>query len=98
MATTGDARLANGAAGFNLDAGDYEIEVEAPGYKKGTEHATVMVNGTTVIAFVFMARVSSSIPASGEMLAAGVQRELDQSLAALRKNKFDEARKHLDKA
>jgi hypothetical protein len=35
VATTEDARLANGAAGFNLDAGDYEIEVEAPGYKKG---------------------------------------------------------------
>jgi len=101
VTTTGSARTAVGAATFDVDPGDYEIEVEAVGYNKGSEHATITSRGRTVTVYVFLTRVGDSTataPASGVVVAPRVQRELDESLAALRRNKFGEARKHLEKA
>ena len=99
VGTTGDARQAVGASSFDLPMGDYDIEVEAVGYSKGTEQASV-TRPTTVYVFLHRAGSSagSNAPASGIVLAPKVQREVDQGLAAMRRNKLAEARKHLQAA
>lgn len=98
---TGDAREAAGASSFDLPVGDYEIEVEAAGYKKGTEQATVPPGRVTMV-YVYLPRAgstaASNAPAGGIVLAPKVQREVDQGLAAMRRNKLAEARKHLETA
>jgi TolA-binding protein len=100
-ATTGDSHTAASTANFQLEPGEFDIEVEAVGYERATEHASITRAGLRVTVYVFMTPVGSSTsaaPASGVALAPGVQRELDKSLMALRENKYGEARKHLEKA
>ena len=101
VATTGNARTAASTASFQLGPGEWDIEVEAAGYDKGTEHATITTNGLRQTVYVFLTPVGSSnasTPASGVAITPKVQQELDKSLAALRQGKYDEARKHLAKA
>ena len=101
VATTGNARTAASTASFQLGPGEWDIEVEAAGYDKGTEHATITTNGLRQTVYVFLSPVGSSnsgSPASGVAITPKVQQELDKSLAALRQGKYDEARKHLAKA
>lgn len=93
MATTGNGRTAAGTASFGVKPGDYEIQVEAEGYKNGVEHATITPSGQTSLVYVFLTPVgSSSAPAAGSGAATtqDIQRELNKSLAALRQNKFAE--------
>ena len=99
--TTGNLRNAIGTASFQLGAGDFDIEVDAVGYIKGTEHATITNNSSNQTVYVYLTPIGSSpaaTPAAGMTLSPNVQRELDKSLAALRLGKYDEARKHLEKA
>jgi TolA-binding protein len=101
VATTGNARTAASTASFQLGPGEFDIEVEAAGYDKGTEHATISTNGLRQTVYVFLTPVGTSnaaTPASGVAVTPKVQQELDKSLAALRQSKYDEARKHLAKA
>ncbi len=101
VATTGNARTAASTASFQLGPGEFDIEVEAAGYNKGTEHATISTNGLMQTVYVYLTPVGSSTvatPASGVAVTPNVQYELDKSLAALRQNKYAEARKHLQKA
>jgi Flp pilus assembly protein TadD len=101
VATTGNARTAASTASFQLGPGEFEIEVEAAGYDKGTEHATISTNGLRQTVYVYLTPIGSATtaaPASGVALTPSVQRELDKGLVALRQNKYDEARKHLEKA
>ncbi|HEY1470721.1 MAG TPA: tetratricopeptide repeat protein [Candidatus Acidoferrum sp.] len=101
VATTGNALTAASTASFQLGPGEFDIEVEAAGYDKGTEHATISTNGLRQTVYVYLTPVGSSTaatPPSGVALTPKVQQELDRSLAALRQGKYDEARKHLAKA
>ena len=101
VATTGNARTAASTASFQLGPGEFDIEVEAAGYDKGTEHATISTNGLRQTVYVYLTPMGSSTAGTaptGVAVAPRVQRELDQSLAALRQSKYDEARKHLAKA
>ncbi len=101
VATTGNARTAASTASFQLGPGEWDIEVEAAGYDKGTEHATITTNGLRQTVYVFLTPMGSSnasAPASGVAVTPKVQQELDTSLAALRQGKYDEARKHLARA
>ncbi len=99
--TTGNLRNAISTASFQLGAGDFDIEVEAVGYTTGTEHVSIASNSSNMTAYVFLTPIDKSPGAkatTGVTLNPSVQRELDKSLIALRQNKFDEARKHLEKA
>jgi TolA-binding protein len=101
VATTGNARTAASTASFQLGPGEFDIEVEAAGYDKGAEHATITTNGLRQTVYVYLTPLGSSTtatPASGVAVTPKVQQELDKSLAALRQSKYDEARKHLAKA
>ncbi len=84
-----------------VHGGEYEVQVEAAGYERTTER--ISVSGvSTFTAYVYVSPVGSNISGStaptGTVMTPELQRELDKSLFALRQNKFDEARKHLEKA
>ena len=99
--TTGSAQTSAGTAIFHLEPGQYDIEVEAVGYDNSIEHAMISIQGVRVIVYVFMKPTGSSTlatPAGSVVFAPNIQRELDKSLVALRRNKYGEARKHLEKA
>jgi Flp pilus assembly protein TadD len=101
VATTGNARTAASTASFQLGPGEFDIEVEAAGYNRGTEHATISTSKLMQTVYVYLTPVGSSIvatPASGVAVSPNVQRELDKSLALLRQGKYGEARRHLEKA
>jgi tetratricopeptide (TPR) repeat protein len=101
VATTGNARTAASTASFQLAPGEFDIEVEAAGYNKGTEHASITTNRLMQTVYVYLTPVGSSTvatPVSGVAVTPSVQRELDKSLALLRQGKYSEARKHLEKA
>jgi Flp pilus assembly protein TadD len=101
VANTGNLPTAISTAVFQLSPGEYDVEVEAVGYNKGTEHASLSREQSNVIVYVFLTSVDSAksaTTASGTVLAPKVQQELDKGLAALRQNNYAEARKHLEKA
>jgi TolA-binding protein len=101
VGTTGGLGNEVSTASFQVEAGEYDIEVEAAGYDKATEHASINVGGTRSTVYVFMTRTGSAPTATavtGVTLAPRVQKELQKSTEAMQHNKYDEARKHLEKA
>ncbi len=101
VATTGGGANEVSTASFQLEAGEYDIEVEAAGYNKATEHASITLAGRRNMIYVFMTRTGSASTANapaGVTLAPKALMELQKSTEAMRKNKFDEARRHLAKA
>ena len=89
------------AAFANIHGGDYQIQVEAAGYETTTERTSVMGTSTCTV-YVYVSPLGSgaatSKPLPGTVMTPDMQRELDKSLSALKQLKFDEARKHLEKA
>lgn len=85
----------------NIFGGEYEVQVEAPGYETTTERLSV-VGSMSYTAYVYLAPLGTSIdkskPGSGMIMTPDLQRELDRSFVALNKKDFTEARKHLQKA
>ena len=101
VATTGGGANEVSTASFQLEAGEYDIEVEAAGYNRATEHASITLAGRRNMIYVFMTRTGSASTANapaGVTLAPKALKELQKSTEAMRRNKFDEARRHLAKA
>jgi TolA-binding protein len=99
--TTGGGTNNVATVTFQVEPGEFDIEAEAVGYDKATEHATVTRVGDRQMVYVFMTRTGSggtSTAATGVTLAPAVQKELQKSLELMKQGKFDEARKHLQKA
>jgi tetratricopeptide (TPR) repeat protein len=92
----------NSTATFpNVRSGEYEVEVEAPGYQATTERVSV-TGASTYTAYIYLAPIGATVdqnkPASGTVMTPDLQREVDRSFVALNQKKYDEARKHLEKA
>jgi TolA-binding protein len=101
VGTTGGGKKAVSTATFTVEAGEYDIEVEAVGYETATEHATLEIASRTVTVYVFMTRAGAGEAAkapTGVTMAPKAQKELEKSLEAMKEKKYDEARKHLEKA
>ena len=101
VANTGNLPTAVSTAVFQLNPGEYDIEVDAVGYDRGTEHASLGREHSNMVTYVYLVPAGSSKPAAaanGVVFTPKVQHELDKSLVALRQNKYEEARKHLQKA
>jgi tetratricopeptide (TPR) repeat protein len=86
----------------NLAVGRYTLEVIAPGYQKLTQSVEVSFGGQHEVVYVTLTpesdpRVDSSAPGA-PILAPNAQKELNNALEALRNDKLDEAKKHLEKA
>src|SRR5262249_357182 len=80
----------------NVRGGDYEIEVEASGYKPAHERATV--NGmSTCTVFIYMTPEGAATNAPADprpVISPKLQKEMDRGFEALRVKKYEEARRH----
>jgi TolA-binding protein len=85
----------------SVKPGDYEIVVEAAGYDSVTERVTV-VGVSTFTAYIYLFPAGSANrgnkPAGGMVMTPDLQRELDKGLQMMREKKYEEAKKHLEKA
>lgn len=84
----------------NVPAGDYEIEVEAAGYKTTTERAWVL-GGPTSIIYVYLALKGEAQPgnrpSSAPIMTPRLQSEIHKGLDKMRQRQYDAARAHFEK-
>jgi len=86
---------------MHVPTGDCNIEVTSEGFKRAKERVTVNESVVTRDQYVFVYLHPESEPAvSGArpVVTPGLLQEMDKSAQDIRKNKFGDARKHLDKA
>lgn len=98
-ASTRDA----GAATFpSVSTGDYQIEVSSAGYKTHNETAAVMAGPSSYNVYIYMqpesAPGNASVAPTGTRMTPKLQSEIDKAAEKMRKQQFDEAQKHLEKA
>jgi hypothetical protein len=95
--STNDTALAEFA---NIPAGDCFVEVSAPGYQTSRERAVVTQATSSVHQYLYVYLHSSSETASSArtLVPMDVLKEMDVGTEAMRKNRGDDARKHLLKA
>jgi tetratricopeptide (TPR) repeat protein len=101
-ASLGVGQMRGGEVDFEeIPEGRYSVEVIGAGYQRLTEEVAVTVKGERVQVYVTMKPESALNTASehsgAPILAPDAQKELTKSLEALRENKLEEARKHLEK-
>jgi tetratricopeptide (TPR) repeat protein len=85
----------------NLRAGDYEVEVTSAGYKTATEQTSIFGAGSTDTVYVYMHPVgepSTANPRGGPVMTPRLQNEIDKGLDKMRRQQYDAARGHFDKA
>jgi Flp pilus assembly protein TadD len=100
--SAGLGELKAGRAEFhNLTVGQYTVEVIAPGYAKLTESVNIQAPGQDERVLVTLSSESSAgtnnAPPEAPVLAPESKKEFNKALEAIRENKTDEARKHLEK-
>ncbi len=100
--SVGIGQMKGGQVDFEgIAEGRYSLEVIAAGYQKVTEDVAVTVKGERVQVYVTMKSEPSANPASehtgAPILAPDAQKELSKALEALRENKVEDTKKHLDK-
>ncbi len=93
----------NSTATFpQMQAGEYEIEVSALGYKTATEHASVFTGGTTCNLYIYLHNESEGTPGSrapgGTVMTPRLQGEIDKGLEKMRRHQYDAARAQFEKA
>jgi tetratricopeptide (TPR) repeat protein len=85
----------------NVPIGRYTLEVIAPGYQKLTQPVELSIGGQREQVYVTLVPEptpgANSAPTGPPILAPNAQKELSRGLEALRGNKGEEARKHLEK-
>jgi tetratricopeptide (TPR) repeat protein len=85
----------------NIPAGDCIVDVSAPGYKPAHERALVadslMARNQYVYVYLHLESENASALARTQV-SLNVLKEMDKGTEAMRKNHFDEARKHYLKA
>jgi hypothetical protein len=84
----------------NIPVGDCIVEVSAPGYKPAQERATVAASlgAQNQYVYVYLHSASEAGTPGRTAVPLNVLKEMDKGNEALRKNHFDEARKHYLKA
>lgn len=78
----------------------YSVQVEAPGYEKAVQDVDVETTGTTrvIVELQPTPNVKTVQAPTGFLLAPKAQKELSAALEALKANKPEQARSHLDVA
>jgi hypothetical protein len=100
--SAGTGSMRSGQAEFgNVPVGRYTLEVIAPGYQKLTQQVEVLFGGQHEQLYVTLtpepAAGLDSAPKGAPVLAPNAQKELSKGLEALRQDKPEDARKHLEK-
>ena len=86
----------------SVRAGDYKIEVSSSGYKTAIEPAAVMPSYSSYNVYVYLqpetgAENASPAPTSTTMTPK-LQSEIDKAVTKMRRQQYDEAQKHFEKA
>src|ERR1700732_4040540 len=94
---TNDTALAEFA---NIPAGDCFVEVSAPGYKPSRERAVVAqaTSSAHQYLYVYLHSTSEAANSARTPVSMDVLKEIDAGTEAMRKNRPEDARKHLLKA
>jgi tetratricopeptide (TPR) repeat protein len=94
----------NSSATFNdVHPGDYEIEVTCAGYKTAIERVSMVGGGSTYPVFVYLhseaeaAALKANAPAN-VVMTPKLQAELDKGFEKMRKQQYDAAREHFERA
>jgi len=86
----------------NVQKGEYDVEVSSTGYKTASEHASVIAGGGNYLVFVYMRPDSeateNSAPGGAPIMSPRLQSEIDKGLDKMRRQQYDAARVHLEKA
>jgi tetratricopeptide (TPR) repeat protein len=87
----------------SVRAGEYQIEVSCAGYKTKTEPTDVMPSYSSYNVFVYMQPESAAdnltgAPPSSTAMSPKLQSEIDKAVAKMRRQQYDEARQHFEKA
>ena len=93
----------NSTATFpQIRAGEYDIEVNALGYKTATEHASVFGGGSNYTVYVYLHSEKEDSPGtaapSGALMTPRLQGEIDKGLEKMRRRQYDAARAQFEKA
>jgi tetratricopeptide (TPR) repeat protein len=93
----------NSTATFpKMQAGEYEIEVSAIGYKTATEHASVFTGSATCNLYIYLHNEGEGTPGSrvpgGTVMTPRLQGEIDKGLDKMRRHQYDAARAQFEKA
>jgi Tfp pilus assembly protein PilF len=87
---------------LDLPKATFNVEVIAPGFETVTQEVEIISNGDqqyiTIILKPLAGTDVSLVRSGPPILAPGAQKELNKAMEALRAEKPDEAKKHLDKA
>jgi tetratricopeptide (TPR) repeat protein len=101
-ASAGIGTFRTGTAEFNhLSPGSYTLEVLAAGYEKLTEPVQIITAGErqqVQVTLVAESSISNAPPPGPPILAPSAEKELAKALEAIRDNKPEDAKKHLEKA
>ena len=84
----------------NLKVGDYDLEVQSPGYKTASDHASIF-GGSTMTVYVYLHPESEPVGAvaSGKtVMTPRLQAEIDKASDKMRRKQFDAANEHFQKA
>jgi tetratricopeptide (TPR) repeat protein len=97
---TGSTMDASTASFPNLKAGEYDLEVEAPGYKTTTDHASIF-GGSTMTVYVYMhpeSEPAGAVASGKTIMTPRLQAEIDKATDKMRRKQFDAAGEHFQKA
>lgn len=97
---TGSTMDASMASFPNLKVGEYDVEVQAPGYKTANDHASIF-GGSTMTVYVYLHPDSEPVGAvaSGKaVMTPKLQAEIDKASDKMRRKQFDAANEHFQKA
>jgi Flp pilus assembly protein TadD len=82
--------------------GDYKIEVTSLGYRTRTETIQVMPSTSTYNVYMYLQAEGSADnaigPPSGTTMSPKLQSEIDKAVTKMRRQQFDDARQHFEKA
>jgi tetratricopeptide (TPR) repeat protein len=99
-AATRDRAMATFA---DVEAGDYSMEVSAPGYKTATETASVYGGGASTYTLYIYLHTEGEAPGASAaprapIMAPHLRKEVDKGLEKFRQHQYDAARTHFEKA
>jgi tetratricopeptide (TPR) repeat protein len=101
--TTSSTRDGGMAMFSGVRPGDYNVEVSAAGYRTTAERVEVMGGGgANYTVYIYMQPEASgptpNIPGSPTIMSPQLQSEIDKALQKMKKQQWDGARAHLEKA
>jgi tetratricopeptide (TPR) repeat protein len=99
---TTSTRDAGTAVFPDIRPGDYNVEVSAPGYKTTTEMVEVLGGGSSYTVYIYIQPESAAgtpnLPGNPSLMTPRLQAEIDKAVDKMRRQQYDAARLHLEKA